>query len=274
MATRRSRRPRKVFVSVDLEGISGVVDTEQTNSTGKDYARVREWMTADANAVIQGALDGGATEVVVNDSHGSMRNLLYDQLHPDATLISGGGKPLSMLQGIDETFAVAFFVGYHARRGTKNAVLDHTYTGKPVDIRVNGTSFGETGLNAAVCGRFGVAVGLVTGCAALAEEAAAVLPGVLTVVVKEAVCRTAARCHPRAKVHEQLRETARKAAVRARSFPPLVLSPPVEIEIDFLSTTDADGAERVPGVERVAPQTIRLTGEDYLDLYRKLQLCV
>ena len=274
MAARQARRSKRVFLSVDLEGISGGVDEEQTSSTGKDYALAREWMVGDANAAIEGAIEGGAAEVVVNDSHGSMRNMIYGRLHPEAVLLSGGGKPLSMMQGVDESFDLAMFVGYHAKRGTQNAILDHTYTGKPFDVRINRKSYGETGLNATVCGHFGVPVGLVTGCVNLCVEAADALPGVLTVAVKEAVCRTAAKCFPPDQVHDAIREAAKKAVSRSQSFKPLVHTAPCEIELDFMSSADADAAERVPGVDRLAARTVRLTGDDCLDLYQKLRLCV
>jgi D-amino peptidase len=263
-----------VFLSVDLEGISGVVDEEQTSSTGKDYALAREWMVGDANAAIEGAIEGGAAEVVVNDSHGSMRNLVYSQLHPEAILISGGGKPLSMVQGIDESFDVAFFIGYHARRSTQNATLDHTYTGKPSDVRINGKSYGETGINAGVCGHFGVPVGLVTGCVALCAEVEDALGTALTVAVKQGIARTAAKCFPQAQVRQHLRETAATAVKRSKSFQPLVFAKPTTVELDLMSTEHADSAARIPGVERLAARAVRLVGEDYLDLYQKLRLCV
>ncbi len=117
----------KVFISVDMEGIAGIVSVDHTSSDGKDYGIARRWMTEEANAAIQGALDAGATEIVVNDSHGGMKNLIASEINPNAYLITGSPKPLSMMQGIDETFDAVIFIGYHAKAGTKDGVLDHTY---------------------------------------------------------------------------------------------------------------------------------------------------
>jgi len=190
----------KVYISVDMEGVSGVVDGSQVVEDGRDYAAARRWMAEDVNAVIAGLLSAGATEIVVNDSHGGMRNLLPDSLHPKASLISGTPKPLTMMAGIDETFDAVVFVGYHAAAGTARAILDHTIAGRAVSrITVNGTEMPELGLNAAIAGEFWVPVILVTGDTATAEQARALLgEQVVTVAVKESFGRNAARLLPTA----------------------------------------------------------------------------
>ena len=264
----------RVFISADLEGISGVVDEEQTSTNGKDYERAREWMTADVNAAIEGAVQAGATYIVVNDSHGGMRNILFDHLHPSAHLLSGGRKPMSMMQGIDSNFNVAFFVGYHARRGTPKAIMDHVYTGRPSDIRINGRSCGETAINAAVAGVFGVPVGLVTGCEALCAEAKDFLGNVEVVPVKRAVGRYAALCFPREMVHEQIRSAAEKACCRIGELKPFAFSRPIVAEIDFHDTAYADAAARVPGMRRVAERTVSFESNDYLEVYNALRLAI
>src|SRR5438046_1946709 len=146
----------RVYVSVDMEGIAGVVHESQTDPTtpafGAEYARFRRLMTAEANAAIEGALAAGATKVLVNDSHWFMRNLLAEELHPAADLASGDPKPRSMVQGIDGGFDAALFIGYHARAGTPNAILDHTYADRIPDVRLNGTAVGELGVNPALAG--------------------------------------------------------------------------------------------------------------------------
>ena len=143
----------QVYISVDMEGIAGVVHVDQTRRSGHDYERARRWMTAEADAAIQGAFDGGATGVLVNDSHGDMRNLVLEELDPRAELISGSLKPLSMVQGVGAAFGCALFVGYHAGAGTRAGILDHTYYGRVVArCRVNRRDWNETAINAAVCG--------------------------------------------------------------------------------------------------------------------------
>ena len=154
----------KIFVSCDIEGVSGVVNALlHTSVEGKDYGRARELMTGEASAVVEGAVKAGATEVVVNDSHGPMTNLLIEKLHPAATLITGAPKHLSMMEGIDSTFDAAVFVGYHSRMGTPG-VLSHTISGGSVaNVWVNDVLLGETGINAGIAGHFGVPVVLVAG---------------------------------------------------------------------------------------------------------------
>ncbi len=188
----------RVYVSVDMEGIAGVVHESQTDPTDPacavEYGRFRCLMTAEANAAIEGALAAGAKNVVVNDSHWFMRNLLAEELHEAAELVSGDPKPHSMMQGIEAGFDAALFIGYHARAGTRNAILDHTYADRIHEVRLNGKPVGELGLNAAFAGAHGVPVALVSGDSALATEAKDLLgDDVAAVVVKQAVSRHAAQ---------------------------------------------------------------------------------
>src|SRR2546426_5094855 len=165
----------RVYISVDMEGIAGVVDESQTDPAppafAAEYGRFRRLMTAEANAAVEGALAAGATRVLVNDSHWFMRNLLAEELHQAAELVSGDPKPRSMVQDIDRGFDAALFIGYHARAGTRNAILDHTYADRVHDVRLNGKPVGELGLNAALAGVHGVPVALVSGDSAVATEA-------------------------------------------------------------------------------------------------------
>src|SRR2546426_1673792 len=139
----------RVYISVDMEGIAGVVHESQTDPTtpalAAEYARFRRFMNAEANAAVEGALAAGATRVLVNDSHWFMRNLLAEELHQTAELVSGDPKPRSMMQGIDQQggFDAALFIGYHARAGTRNAILDHTYADRIHDVRLNQQPVGE-----------------------------------------------------------------------------------------------------------------------------------
>jgi D-amino peptidase len=164
----------QVYISVDMEGIAGVVHEDQTDPIeprhAGEYNRFRRLMTNEANAAIAGALDAGATRVLVNDSHWLTRNLLAEELHPEAELLSGGPKRLSMMEGIQSGFDAAMFIGYHARAGTRHAIIDHTYTSRVYEARINGRPVGELALNAAMAGVHGVPVALVSGDQALAAE--------------------------------------------------------------------------------------------------------
>ncbi len=260
----------KVLISVDMEGIAGVVTMDHVMSDQKEYERFRKLMTAEANAAIEGALAGGATEVVVNDSHGSMTNLLIEELNPKAELISGHLKPFGMMEGIDRGVDRAFFVGYHAAVGTGRAVMEHTWSGRTVgEVSLNGRVVGETGFNAALAGAFGVPVVLVSGDRAVTEEARALLGEIETVAVKEGVSRYAARClHPQV-AQERIREAARRA-MRVE-VAPFVVPPPIRLRITFLRTMHADGAALLPGSRRLDGRTVEWLGEDMPAAYQALQ---
>jgi len=263
----------RVYISVDMEGIAGVVHEDQTNPVDPrcagEYARFRALMTAEANAAVEGALDGGATQVLVNDSHWFMRNLIAEQLHPAAELLSGDPKPRSMMEGVELGADAALFIGYHARAGTPNAVLDHTYADRIHDVRLNGRAVGELGLNAALAGSYGVPVVLVSGDAALGAEARDLLGAqVATVVVKEAVSRHAARSVSPDVARQRIKE-ATTAALRQRGDRmPFTVPPPVALEIDFAFTVQADLAELCPGASRVAGRTVRYSHQDYREVFR------
>lgn len=261
----------RVYVSVDMEGIAGIVHEDQTNPVdprcAAEYARGRKLMTAEANAAVEGALAAGAGFVLVNDSHWAMRNLLAEELHPAAELLSGGPKRLSMLEGIDAGFDAALFIGYHARAGTARALLDHTMTDVVRDARLNGRSMGELGLNAALAGSYGVPVALVSGDRATADEARDVLGSdVGTVVVKEAVSRHAARSMAPEVARQRIREGV--TAALGRPHRPFVAPSPSTIEVDFTFTYQADYAELVPGSVRRGPLTVAYTHPDFPELFR------
>ena len=172
----------KVFISVDMEGVTGITDPEDVLPDGADYARGRRFMTADANAAIRGAFDAGATEVLVNDSHWTMRNLLLEDLDPRARMIKGLQKPMCMVQGLDASFDAAVFVGYHSCAGTEHGVLNHTLLGKEVqNLLLNDEPIGETRLNALIAGELGVPVVFVAGDDAVCREARDVLGEALLV---------------------------------------------------------------------------------------------
>ncbi|HVK76543.1 MAG TPA: M55 family metallopeptidase [Kofleriaceae bacterium] len=264
----------KVYLSVDMEGVAGVVHTDQVRRSGHDYERARRWMTAEASAAIAGAFDGGATAVLVNDSHADMRNLVLEELDPRAELISGSLKPLSMVQGVAAGFGCALFVGYHAGAGSKAGILDHTYFGAVVSrCRVGGRDWNETAINAAVCGVLDVPVALVTGDATACAQAREHLGEVETVAVKDAITRYAARMlHPEV-ARARIRDTAATAVRRARdgAFRPFRPPPPHDLEVVFVNSACADAAELVPGVVRTDGLTCAYRASDAATLLRVLR---
>ena len=193
-----SQNDLKVFISVDMEGITGVVNWEDVSRNGKDYGYFREVMTKETNAAIEGALDAGATEIIVRDSHGSARNLLPEMLNKNSKLIRDwSGGFLSMMEGIDESFDAVIFVGYHAKAGTPNAILEHTMSSKNIlDVLINDISMPEAGVNALIAGHFNVPVVFVAGEKALCDQVKDLFGEVSTVAVKKGLGNAALNLHP------------------------------------------------------------------------------
>ncbi len=261
----------RVYISVDMEGVAGIAHEDQTDPTdprhAAEYARACRLMTGEANAAIEGALAAGATAVLVNDSHWLMRNLIADELHEAAELISGGPKVHSMVEGIDGGFDAAMFIGYHGRAGTANAVIDHTYTDRVFEVRVNGTAFGELGLNAALAGTFGVPVVLISGDRAVADEASALLGDQIeAVVVKEGLGRFSARSVAPAVARRRIHDGAKRALAHRRA--PFTVTSPVTFSVDFAKTQMAEMALLIPGSRRTAGRTVEYTHDDYREAFR------
>jgi D-amino peptidase len=276
-ASAQQKAKLKVFISVDMEGISGIVHGEQVSSGTSEYATARKWMAQDVNAAVEGALEAGATEVVVNDSHGSMRNIDPDDIHPRAVLISGSPKPLSMMQGIDASFAACVFIGYHAKAGTEDAILDHTISGSVVRaIRVNGIEMPELGLNAAIAGYYGVPVILVSGDVAVCRQTGEILgKDVATVAVKEAFGRLAAKLVPMDEARRMIKAGVRDALGKLGRAKPYKLAAPYRFELGFHVSAQADMGEMlVPGIERPDGRTLAFTADDYIDGFRKLRALI
>jgi len=261
----------KVFISVDMEGVSGITDPEDVLPDGADYQRGRVFMTGDANAAILGAYDGGADEVLVNDSHWIMRNLLLERLDPRARTIKGFHKSLCMVQGLDASYDGAVFVGYHACAGTEGGVLNHTLLGKEIqNIYLNGEPTGETRLNAAYAGHFGVPVLVVAGDAAVGAEAERFLDGVQTVAVKDGIDKFSANClHPEV-AQARIREATARAVAARSSVTPYVLSSPYRLGIEWNSTTIAATCAMIPGVGLTGSRSVEFVTDDYPELMRVL----
>ncbi|MFI2311544.1 aminopeptidase [Streptomyces sp. CB00072] len=264
----------KLLISVDMEGISGIVHSTETNPERYDYQRGRELMTADANAVIAGVLDADPTaDVLVADAHGTFRNLLPEQLDRRARLVRGKPRPLNMLAGLDEETDAALFVGYHVRAGEGPGVLAHTMNGELLDVRVAGRSLGEIGLNAAMAGHLGVPVVLLSGDDAACAELNGLVPAAVTVPVKEALGMAAAvTLHPE-EARDRLRRAAADAVSRRAEIPPLALTGTLDVEVDLASPHTIDLATLVPGVSRAGgARTVAFTSPDYATAYRLILL--
>ncbi|MFW5897283.1 MAG: M55 family metallopeptidase, partial [Bacillota bacterium] len=241
----------KVYVAVDMEGVAGVVSWEETSAGRPDYERFRRLMTGEADAAIRGCFEAGADEVLVNDAHGSMRNLLIEELDPRAELMGGSPKPGSMVAGLDASFDAFVMIGSHSMAASCG-VLNHTYSGCLLAYRINGDTMGEIGMCAALAGYYRVPTVFVSGDDAATAEAERLIPGVKTAKVKHYASRYAARSlHP-----SRSRELIRRSVADALRGPPpkpLTVTEPVELSLTFCDSAHADGHHFMPGSRRVDP---------------------
>jgi D-amino peptidase len=246
----------KVLIAADMEGITGIADRSYVLYDCLNYELGRSLMESDVNAAIEGAIAAGATEILVVDGHSGGKNIRITKLNPRAVLHSGSTRPFSMIAGYDKV-DVAMFIGYHAKLGTENAVLDHTYTSR-LKLWINGIEAGESYMNALLCGNKNVPVALYSGDQALAEEVRGFSPDSYQVVVKEAYGRSSAySLHPE-QSRILIRENAKKAleAWNAGAIKPVTTTEPVEIKVQFIISEMAEQAAVLPGAERVDPLTV------------------
>ena len=262
----------KVYMSVDMEGVAGVSHAKPTGRGDEGYPRAVELMVGEANAAIEGAFAGGATEVTVNDSHGSMFNLTPQELDPRARLVQGT-KPYSMVEAArDGSFDVALFVGYHARAGHPRGNIAHTFSGRVTLVELGGRPATEAALNALYLGALGLPVAMVSGDDALADELADWLPWAERVVVKRAISwQGADSIHP-SRAREVIRDAARRAVHGAggadSELQALVLPAPISLDVEFAHAGLADMAAIIPGFERRGDRGIAYHSDDAVTLYR------
>lgn len=263
----------RIFISCDMEGITGVAIGKHCNSTEAEYQRFRKLMTHDVNAAIEGAAGAGATEFLVVDGHGPMTNILIEELDPRAELMSGSNKHFCQMEGIDGGFDGAFFIGYHAREGGGDGVLNHTLMGVAVTrLLCNGREVGETELNAGLAGAFGVPVALVSGDDVLAAEARSGLGEVETAVVKQAINRHTARLLSVKNAQAAIRHGAAAAVRRlqAKEFKPHVQPGQVTFEVEFKTTDSAHMACLFPCNRRAGAKTVIVSAVDYPTAFKQL----
>lgn len=263
----------KIHISVDMEGVAGVADGADTTLGAAHYEYCRGLMTSECNAAIEGAFEAGATEVVVNDSHGTGLNLLQDQLDRRARVVRGRRKAYGMMQAIDSETTATLFVGYHAAAGHDDGVLNHTMRGADVQgVFLNDEFAGELRLNAALAGWHGVPVAVISGDDVLCREGRDCLGAVEAVEVKQAIDKyTALSLHPR-EAQDQIREATRRALGRLSDFRPYQVDSPTVLRVCWNSTSIASLCDNVPGVKRVGSREVEYTSGDYPELYRLLRL--
>ncbi len=268
----------KLLIAVDMEGITGVVTWDHVTPTHPEYQRFRRLMTEDVNAAVRGAAEAGVDEIVVTDGHWNSDNILIEALDPRARLNTGTPSPLSMVEGVDQGVDAAFFIGYHARIGTQNAILDHTWSSTRVqNVWINDRPVGEIGLNGAVCGQFGVAVLMISGDQSATAEAEEWLPGIEKVVVKQAKGRWAAEVLPPAVTQTMICESAGKVVrdFQAGRHPkPLKVETPVKLVVEFFYSDMADKAALMPTSRRLDGRRVEIVSEDMVGAYKGFRSAV
>ncbi len=267
-----AQRPLKVYISVDMEGIAGVVTGDQLGPTGFEYGRAREFMTAEALAAIAGARDAGATEIVVSDSHGNGESLLIDQFPDDVRIVRSWPRPLMMMEGIDSTFAAAIFIGYHASTTSPAGVRAHTISSANyASVSLNGVAMPEAGINAAIAGRFGVPVVFISGDDVAVDETRRLLGDVEGAVVKRAISFHAASTMTPKAAQALIRAHVKTALDRRSAFKPYVVRAPVTLDLVFKNYRPAEILSYLSIVQRTTSHGIRLIGKDIIEVSRFLE---
>ncbi len=255
----------RVYISADIEGISGVATWDQARTDGPDHTRARVWMTEDVNAAVAGAVEAGAHEVIVRDAHGRARNILWEGLHPAARLISGWDPRIDMLMGIDATFALVMLIGYHPGPSVRRGVLSHAFTGRIREMRLNGMPCNETTIAALQAGVHGVPVGLVTGQAELWDEIRPAIPQCAFVSTKRGFAYQAALLEPIGLVRAQIHAAARDATaayIAGRAPAPFKPAPPLRLEMEIASVEATEAIDGLEGIERTATNACVLHAPD------------
>ena len=267
-----AQRPLKVLISVDMEGITGVVTADQLGPSGFEYARFREFMTNEALAAVEAAKEAGATEVVVVDAHGNGENLLIERFPADVRIVRSWPRPLMMMEGIDSTFGAAVFIGYHASTTNTQGVRAHTISSANLAaVLLNGVEMPEAGINAAIAGHFGVPIVAISGDDAAVAEAQRLIGPMEGAVVKRALSFHSANTLTPDAGRALVKEKVKAGLARRASLKPYVVRGPVRLDITFKSYTAAEIVAFLPGVQRVNAHTIRFTGRDILEVSKFIE---
>jgi D-amino peptidase len=268
------QRPLKVYISADMEGITGVASADQLSPSGFEYQQAREWMTNEVLAAMQGAREAGATEFVISDSHGNGESLLIDKFPTDVPvrIVRSFPRPLGMMEGIDSSFAAVIFVGYHASTSSTTGVRAHTQSSALLTrIALNGASMSEAGINAAIAAQYGVPVVMITGDDAIVEETKRRLGPIEGVAVKQAIGFHSAATLTPAAAQILIRQQAKAALERRGQMKPYVVARPITLEVSFKNYRPVELLGYLPGVERIESHTVRFVARDMREVSKFLE---
>lgn len=267
-----AQRELKVYISADMEGVVGVVTNEQLGPSGFEYARFREFMTGEVNAAIDGALAAGATEIVVSDSHGNGQNLLIEKLPRDITLVRSWPRPLMMMQGIDDSFDAAIFLGYHTSTSNSEGIRAHTMSSaRLAEVKLNGIPMPEAGINAAIAGHFGVPVVMISGDDKIVEEARSIIGDIEGAVVKWAIGFHSGRTLMPEAAYDLIRQKVTTALQRLDGFEPYRLQTPITLDVRWKNYRPSEVFAFLPIVERTDSHSNRFVGKDMIEISRFLE---
>lgn len=264
----------KIYVTADIEGVTGATHWEETDQKNAYYAELREQMTAEVAAACEGALNAGATDIWVKDAHGGAQNIISTKLPREVRLVRGWSRhPFLMMQELDETFHAALVIGYHSRAGSNGSPLAHTMTDNMTYFKINGQYASEFMVSAYTAGLVGVPVVFLSGDAALCQEAQAFIPGLSTVAVMHGVGNSTVSIHPHLAVQQICAgvEAALKADVSKCRVP---MPGHFSVEMRYRNHADAQKASFFPGVSLIEPHTVGFETDDYFEVLRFFCFCV
>lgn len=262
----------KVHFTVDMEGMAGLAHEDQAEAKGVDFARMRQLLTNEVQAAVDGAKAGGAKEIVICDAHDTGRNLILEELDEDVMVIQGTAYELGMMGGISEEFDASFQIGYHSMRDTHAGTIGHTYTYSFSQLRLNGVKMGESGLSAAIAGHFGVPVVMVSGDLHAVRQAQSLIPNLVGVPTKEGVGVYGVNTLTPKRACDMIRKGAEEALGKVGDIEPYALDRPITMELDFTRTIMAQRCSQMPLVERTADKSVKYEAKDMLDAFRVFEV--
>ena len=265
----------KVYISADMEGITGVTHWDEVNPEKPDYAQFQKRMTDEVASACRGALDAGAEKILVKDAHYTGRNILPADLPKEAELIRGwSGHPYSMVQELDKTFDALIMVGYHSRAGSGGNPLSHTMSsGKIERIVINGREASEFLLHGYVGAKHGVPIAFVSGDRELCSEVSEISPGTSTFVTTAGVGDSTISIHPE-KSLSSIRKTVCESLKSIDNNSAWLLPSEFDLSIRYIKQSAGYRASHYPGAESVSPKRVRYNAKDYDDIMRFLLFCV
>jgi len=265
-----------LFISFDLEGISGVTSWKEIRKDSPDLLRIRKIATQEVNSAIRGVRNSGLEigEILICDAHASGENLLIEELEPGINLIKGTQRNYYMMEGLNQDFDIVFFIGYHSMVGTEAGMMDHTYSSSSIyNIKINGVYVGESEINAGIAGHYGVPLGLVSGDDKLAKEIEKFFGhNVETVITKYSISRFCARCRHPVDVQKEIELKAQRAIKKINKLKPFKFKYPINAEIEMLNSLLGDAIKSLPGLKRISARKFVFKSKDILEFYRQLIL--